>query len=238
MRYWHGLGRGDHSGIGEIKTASMLGVPIREDADPDSANYVHVSPFKHIAAAFSALAGGNAICEIDPGPLAAENDPDFPSLSRRFRGPVNVVSTKVIAQEQMPHARRIAHTLSTDYLYIDGTARYTPDGYLHTPPPWREIGYTDTDYEWLGRWYPLDFLYGNSDGCISAITDDFEMFVMVPPGHPGLQGRPRIPTGNLQRSWTKPGFYPNRHQFRDLFTASVEWKPGMPNSVTRMPWEC
>ncbi|MDO2384308.1 hypothetical protein QRB41_12960 [Mycobacterium avium subsp. hominissuis] len=220
MQYWHGLGRcRDPQAVQVIETAEMLGLPIRPGVPPECREYVYASPSWEVAAAFSVLSGGQAVCEVKPGALQVEADTDFPTLGVRFHGPVKVASVKVLGDAELPCARQVIETLAGDYLWTDSSPQYGRDGYLRTPPMARERGYGDEDFRWLGRWFPFQFLYQQADGTQLVFDEDARTYVMFPPGHPDLKDRRRVPSGSLEHAWRRPGVFP--HQ-RDLMRVARE----------------
>lgn len=239
--YWHGLGHcGDPSEETEIFTrkerearGQTYREPFRTDEPEDTQDYVHASPSAEVALAFSTLSHGHAVCEIDPGELPAERDPDFPTLSVRFAGTVKIVSTTLFDTTALPSARQIVKTLSSDYRHDDGTPRYRPDGYLRTPPAGHLYGYTDPDFQWLGPWYPLEFLWLGDDGRATAVTDDASLYQMFPPHYPHLAGRRRIPHGTLTHAWNEPGYHP-AGKTQMLLAQARTWQPDF-SAV--MPWD-
>lgn len=135
VRYWHGLGPCPNPfSVRVIETAEMRGVPVRHNAAPECREYVYASSSWEVALAFSTLGGGQTVCEINPGALVAEPDPEFPKLGVRFHGPVKAVSAEVVGESALPNARQIVEALAADYVWPDGTSRYSADGYLLTPP--------------------------------------------------------------------------------------------------------
>ncbi|AGB27241.1 hypothetical protein Mycsm_07145 (plasmid) [Mycobacterium sp. JS623] len=238
VRYWHGLGLClDPYNVRRIETAQMRGHGVRDDASPESAGYVYASTSWEAALAFSVLGRGNAVCEVKPDSLLAEPDPDFPTLGVRFRGPVRAVSVKVVEPEALPNAREIVKALAADYRWTDNTPQYFDDGYLRAPPLSRSRGYADEDFRWLGQWWPWHFLFPNANGTEMVLDEHGQPYLMFPPGYPGLNGRPRVPTSSLDGAWTRPGFYPNhvdwlrRHQQRMHAGGTAAL------AQIRLPWE-
>lgn len=237
VRYWHGLGPCPTPfGVRRIETAAMRGLPVRPNAAPEYREYVYASTSRDVAMAFSTLGGGQAVCEVDPGGLAAELDPDFPNLGVRFRGPVTTVDVDVVEQSELPSARQIAEELSPDYVWPDGSARYAKDGYLLAPPFARPWGYDDADFRWLGRWYPLHFLLPSADGMIVAINENCRAHQMYPPDHPDLAGRRRVPMGSLDDAWCRPGMYPATGDLLEKIRIRLE-RDDPDLQPIRVPWE-
>jgi hypothetical protein len=231
LQYWHGLGRDeDPMSVREIETAQMRGLPIRPGVPLECREYVYASTSREVAAAFSVLGGGRAVCEVNPGSLAVELDTDFPTLGVRFHGPVKATSVQVIDAAELPSARQVIKTLAVDYLWEEGNRQYSEDGYLRTPPKSRARGYVDEDFRWLGAWYPFHFLYPNDDGTEVAIDENERRYVMFPPDHPGLAGRRRVPLGSLD-NWRRPGVYPDG---KDLRRRAL--RRSGPDAVV-MPWQ-
>lgn len=194
--------------VREIQTAAQLGLPPQPNMPPECREYVYATTSRQVALAFSTLGGGQAVCELSPGELAPEIDPDFPNLGVRFRGPVKAVAVEVLNPSELPNARQIVEALSVDYVWPDGSPRYSNDGYLLAPPFARACGYHDEDFRWLGRWYPLHFLIPDARGIIYAIDENCQAHPMYPPDHPELDGRRRVPLGSLDAAWRQPGVYP------------------------------
>ena len=238
VRYWHGLGLCLHPfSVRRIETAQMRGHAVRADASPECREYVYASRSREVALAFSVLGGGNAVCEIRPGSLAAEVDPDFPTLGVRFRGPVTAVSVEVVEGAALPNARQIIKALAADYLWSDSTPQYFEDGYLRAPPLSRSRGYVDDDFRWLGRWWPWHFLFPSDNGSEMVLDEQGQPYLMFPPNYPGLNGRPRIPAGSLESAWTRPGFYPNHMDWLRRHRQRVQAGGAMALAEIRLPWE-
>lgn len=237
--YWHGLGPcADPQAVREIHTAEMRGEqPRRIYQPPDSPQYVYASPSKEVAIAFSTLAGGRSICRIDPGPLPAEPDTDFPTLGVRFRGPVKVIATQVLQPETLPTARQIAETLAPDSRWPNGTNWYTPDGYLRTPPALHLMGYSDEDFTWLGPWFPLFFLAVERNGRAAALTDDGHAHIMFPPDHPDTVGLRRVPTRSIAHTWRDPGYFPTQEELLMALEVHAKWQPAVFDQLNHMPWD-
>lgn len=236
-RYWHGLGAcPEPLAVRRIETAEMRGLPVRPNAPLDCREYVYASTSWEVALAFSTLGGGQAVCEIKPDALAAEVDPDFPTLGVRFHGPVKSLSVEVVTDSALPNARQIIKTLAADYLWTDRTPQYSEDGYLRTPPKSRARGFVDEDFRWLGRWWPFHFLYPNDDGYEMALDETGRPHIMYPPDHPVLNGRRRVPLGSLENTWTRPGYYPNERDM--LWRLQQRARAGDPTlGPALMPWE-
>lgn len=237
QQYWHGLGAWpDPYSVQRIDTAQMRGLPVRPGAPPGSAQYVHASTSWEVALAFSALSGGNAVCEIDPGSLVAEPDPDYPTIGVRFRGPVKVLSVEVVEPAELPSARQITKALAADGLWTDHTPRYSEDGYLRAPTLSRARGYVDEDFRWLGQWWPWQFVVPMGDGTEMVLDERCQGYLMYPPGFRGLNGRPRVPTGSLDGAWTRPGFYPNHVDWLHRHRQRVQ-SAGPADLVVLRPWQ-
>jgi len=238
--FWHGLGQcDDPENVRVIETAEMLGDTLqsfRRNQPPESGEYVYASPSKEVALAFSALSGGRAVCEVDPGELVVEVDPDFPILGVRFKGPVKVVSTEVVARSALPNARQIVETLSDDYVWGDGTPYYSRDGFMLAPPAGREWGYADKDFEWLGPWFPLNFLILGADGIAVAFNEHGRAHQMYPPDHPDLDGRRRVPLGSLGDAWNEPGEFPDTGDLLTMVQIRLKWNDETLEPL-RVPWE-
>ncbi|WP_241474163.1 hypothetical protein [Mycolicibacterium neoaurum] len=211
-----------------IETAQMRGLPGRATVGAECREYVYASTSWEVAAAFSVLNGGRAVCEVNPGLLGAEADPDFPTLGVRFHGPVKAASVQVIDTADLPNARQIVQALAADYRWEDCRPQYAEDGYLTVPPTSRERGYVDEDFRWLGRWFPFHFLFPYDDWSEVALDENGQRHVIYPPGHPDLGGRRRLPYGSLEQAWRRPGFYPDSH---DHLRASFKRAPVL------MPWD-
>ena len=238
--YWHGLGRcPDPAAVTVIYPESMLGEQeaFRREKVPGSENYVHASPAKEVAIAFSVLGGGYAVCQIDPGTLPCCVDTDFPTLGVQFRGPVHVLSTELIDRAALPNARQITKTLASDYLWPDGSSRYVDTGHLRTPPSLLHRGYVDSDFEWLGRWYPLDFLHAFEEGQVMALTGDGHYYLMFPPGFPQAEGRRCVPAGTVEHAWNEPGYFPAREDTLMNYRIRVKWEPEKLTYDIHLPWE-
>lgn len=237
VRYWHGLGPcPDPLSVRRIDTAEMRGVPVRPGAPPECREYVYASTSWEVALAFSTLSGGGAVCGVEPGRLAAEVDPDFPTLGVRFHGPVKSISVEVVTGSARPDAREIIKTLAPDYLWTDRTPQYAEDGYLRAAPASRACGYVDEDFRWLGKWFPFHFLIPFADGIEIAFGDTGQAHIVFPPNHPVLNGRRRVPLGSLHEAWTRPGFYPNEKDMLRSFRERLSRAdPTMP--PPRMPWD-
>lgn len=81
LQYWHGLGRcPDPLSTTVIETAQMRGLPVRTGVPLECREYVYASNSWKVAAAFSVLSGGRAVCEVRPGALETEVDTDFPNV--------------------------------------------------------------------------------------------------------------------------------------------------------------
>lgn len=236
-QYWHGLGACPTPfAVRMIETAGMRGLPTRPNAPLECRDYVYASTSWEVALAFSTLGGGQAVCEISPNGLAAEADPDFPNLGIRFHGPVKALSVELVDESALPNARQIAETLSGDYVWPDGTPRYSPDGYLLAPPFARAWGYNDEDFRWLGRWYPLHFLLPSADGITVAINEKFRAHQMYPPDHPDLAGRRRVPLGSLDGAWRQPGVYPATTDLLKKIRVRIE-RDDPDLEPIRRPWD-
>ncbi|ANE83369.1 hypothetical protein A7U43_27995 (plasmid) [Mycobacterium adipatum] len=237
-RYWHGLGPClDPFSVRWIETAQMRGCAVRADASPECREYVYASGSREVALAFSVLGGGNAVCEISPGSLVAEVDPDFSTLGVRFRGPVRAVSVEVVEEAALPNARQIVKALAADYRWADSTRQYFEDGYLRAPPLSRSRGYVDEDFRWLGRWWPWHFLFPNGNGSEMVLDELGRSYLMFPPDFPGLNGRPRVPAGSLEHAWTRPGFYPNHMDWLWLYRQRVQAGGAVALAEIRLPWQ-
>ncbi len=238
VRYWHGLGLClDPYSVQRIETAQMRGHGVRAEAPRESEEYVYASTSREVALAFSVLGGGNAVCEIKPDSLVAEIDPDFPTLSVRFRGPVTAVSVEVVDPQALPNARQIVEALAADYRWMDNTPQYFEGGYLRAPPLSRSRGFVDEDFRWLGRWWPWQFLFPNVDGWELVLDEHGQPYLMFPPGYPGLNGRPRVPTGSLEGAWTRPGFFPNHVDWLRRHHQRVQAGGPAALAQIRMPWQ-
>jgi hypothetical protein len=238
VRYWHGLGLClNPYNVRRIETAQMRGHGIRDGAPPEAGEYVYASTSREVALAFSILGGGNAVCEIRPNSLIAEVDPDFPTLSVRFRGPVKSVSVEVVEPSALPNARQIVAALAADYRWTDASPQYSKDGYLRAPPLSRSRGFVDEDFGWLGRWWPWQFLYPNDNGWELVLDEDGQPYLMFPPGYPGLNGRRRVPTGSLEGAWTRPGFFPNQEDWLRRHQQRLQAGGTAALARIRMPWQ-
>ncbi|SKI12762.1 hypothetical protein [Mycobacteroides abscessus] len=239
MRYWHGLGRCENpASQREIEPAHTLGIPIREGVPHEWGNYVYLTPVSEAARAFTALAGGRAVVEVETGAVTPEPDPDFATLGLRVKGSVNVVSVTVLQEHELPNAREITQTLGVDYTWEDGQPRYTSDGYLQFSQGLRNNGWADTDLRWLGQWWPFDFLIPGNDGRITAITDDLHCYVMFPAEHPAANGHRRVPQVNLSNAWTStPGYHPPAKELMRMVQAVTQWNKDARASYFHMPWD-
>ncbi|MCV7286069.1 hypothetical protein H7J87_12075 [Mycolicibacterium wolinskyi] len=236
--YWHGLGPcADPLSEREIQTAAMRGEPPGRDQPVDTPNFVYASRSKDVAVAFTTLGGGRAVCQVDPGDLPVEVDPDFPELGVRFRGAVQVVSTEVFREAELPTAREVVEILAHGYKWPDGSSWYLPNGFLRTPPAAQALGYADADFEWLGRWYPIHFLHFDHDGRITAMTDDGHGYVMFPPDHPMAHGRGGVPVSQLPHAWTRPGYFPSTDIVQGGLGIRLKWNPELADEIIHMPWE-
>lgn len=237
VRYWHGLGACPMPfAVRKIETAATRGLPARPNAPLECREYVYASTSWDVALAFSTLGGGQAVCEVDPGGLAAEVDPDFPNLGVRFRGPVKSVSVEVVSESELPTARQIVEVLSPDYVWPDGSAKYAKDGHLLAPPFARAWGYDDEDFRWLGRWYPIHFLLPSADGITVAINEKCRAHQMYPPDHPDLDGRRRVPLGSLDDAWRQPGLYPATADLLEKIRVRLERDDPTLEPIRR-PWD-
>lgn len=237
LQYWHGLGRcPDPLSTTVIETAQMRGLPVRTGVPLECREYVYASNSWKVAAAFSVLSGGRAVCEVRPGALETEVDTDFPTLGVRFHGPVKTASVQLLGDAELMNAREVIETLAVDYLWTDGTPQYTADGYLRTPPKAREHGFGESDFRWLGRWFPYQFLYPQPDGSEAVFDENGRTYMMFPPGHPELKGRRGVPLGSLEHAWRRPGFFP--HQRDMLISVGERFERGHQTlgSVV-MPWD-
>jgi hypothetical protein len=120
---------------------------------------------------------------------------------------------------------------------MDNTPQYFDDGYLRAPPLSRSRGYVDEDFRWLGRWWPPQFLFPNANGSEMVLDENGQPYLMFPPGYPGLNGRPRVPTGSLESAWTRPGFYPNHVDWLRRHQQRVQAGGTAALAQIRMPWE-
>lgn len=238
--YWHGLGRcPDPAAVTVIYPESQLGdrESFRYEKVPDSENYVHASTSKDVAIAFSALGRGHAVCQVDPGALPACVDTDFPTLGLRFRGSVQVVSTELIDRSALPSARQITKTLAADYLWPDGSSQYVQGGFLRTPPSLRHHGYADSDFEWLGRWYPVAYLHTFGDGQVMALTGDGHYYLMFPRRFPQAEGRRCVPIGTVEHAWNEPGYVPAGRDVLMNYQIRAKWEPQKLSEDVHLPWE-
>lgn len=217
IRYWHGLGLClDPSRVTEIQPRHSVTDPLiracqRADPDNDVERYTHASTDRDVALAFSVLSKGTIVCEVDPRPLAPEHDPDFPTLSVRFRGPLKVLSMQPIPQTRLPDARRIVQLLARDRLSAPGQRWHHPNGRINPPPLWRTWGYTEDDFDWLGPWYPDECIWQTpAHGLVHAVTETGEQFTVWPAARPLPAGAHRIkPVGTLANRWRTPGNAPD-----------------------------
>lgn len=239
MRYWHGLGRCDDlDNLTMIRPAHELGVAIRDGVPHDWGNYVYLTSSEEAAQAFTALANGHTVVEVDTTGLVLEPDPDFGTLGLRVRGPVPVRSVTPINPRELPHARNITKILSPDHTWPGGLPKYTQDGYLQFPQQFLDNGYTNSDFHWLGRWWPIDFLIPGDDARVTALTDDNHMYHMYPENHPDLQGRRRIPDGTLEGAWTAtPGYCPPSADLLMSLQIIIKWDQPRARTLTHKPWE-
>lgn len=239
MRYWHGLGRCNQpEEIAQLHCAHALGKPLRAGVPHDWGNYVYVTHDERVALAFSALAMGSTVVEVDTVGHILEPDPDFATLGRRIRGSVKVRAVTVHEQQNLPTAREITEILSADTTFGEDQPRYSPDGYLQIPQGFLEMGYRPEDFRWLGKWWPLDFLIPRPDGKITAITDDLHAYSMYPDNHPEVQGRRRIPAITLETAWsTKPGYHPPQKELMMMMQIASMWDTETSRKLLHSPWE-
>lgn len=143
---------------------------------------------------------------------------------------------QLLGDAELMNAREVIETLAVDYLWTDGTPQYTADGYLRTPPKAREHGFGESDFRWLGRWFPYQFLYPQPDGSEAVFDENGRTYMMFPPGHPELKGRRGVPLGSLEHAWRRPGFFP--HQRDMLISVGERFERGDQTlgSVV-MPWD-
>ncbi|WP_147379138.1 hypothetical protein [Mycobacteroides abscessus] len=238
-RFWHGLGPcGDATAVTVLYPANTRGEALRDGVPREWGDYVYLTPVEAVARAFSALAGGHAVAEVDVDEAVVEPDPDFVTLGVRVKGPVEALSVSVLEQPQMPTAREIAQALAVDAFWPDGQPRYTPDGYFRLPPGFDERGYTEADFRWLGKWWPMDFLVPADDDRIIAITNDLHCYSMYPEGHPEVQGRRRIPAVAIDDAWTGDrGYCPPLSELFGMLQIIGKWEPERFKSLTHSPWD-
>lgn len=234
VQYWHGLGVCPNpAGVTMIKPRAMLPghliVGYRDEPDHNVAAFTHATIDRDVALAFSVLSGGATVCEVDHGELTPEADPDFQSLSVRFRGPVRVLSSETFAQAKLPHARRVVELLAPDALSEGGQRWHYPDGRIRPPSLWRAWGYTEDDFDWLAPWFPWQYVWENEKAkLLYAVSETGQQFTVWPKSRPLPSGTRCKPQSTLADEWTTPGFVPG---FYDL-----KMQSGMAREALH-PWE-
>lgn len=215
--YWHGLGLClNPAAIRQIDPRCDVVDPLvlacqRTEPDHDVDLYTHASIDREVALAFSVLSKGSIVCEVDPGPLTPEHDPDFPTLGVRFRGPLTLLAMHRPPQNRLPHARRVIELLAADRLNAPNQRWHHPDGRIQPPPLWRAWDYTEDDFDWLGPWFPdTGILHNLQHGLVHAVTESGHQFTVWPAARPLPARAQRIkPTGTLHHLWRTPGKTPD-----------------------------
>lgn len=234
--YWHGLGLCvDPFAVNDIDPRCKVTDPLvlasrRADPHRDVDQYTYASTDKDVALAFSVLARGAMICEVDPQTLAPALDPDFPTLSVRFRGTLKVLSKQSFKHATLPHARRITELLAVDRLSAPNCRWHHPDGRIQPPPLWRSWGYTEDDFDWLGSWFPDDSIWQIPvHQLVHAIAENGDWLTIWPTARPlPPKAARRKPNGTLTDQWKTPGHVPDMQTLATLSQA---------RQTVLMPWE-